>query len=200
MQITHLTLRGYSGWHTQPLPLLKPPKPWQKTPQCPLGPSPHTYSWILGSAITVPMGAKNEWNRLSWDEKRHRSLSLTDCPPWGPGKVWRGLALCKNLQTQSIPLECGPDCWNHLESPWIAPRVGFMGRALHPGYHTRATPVLIPACVDRGQVLLCLQPLRTPHLRRPLWKETDFHLSLLSLTIFLSDPQAPPELFIIPGL
>ena len=99
-----------------------------------------------------------------------------------------GLALCKNLQSQSIPLECGPDCWNHLGSPWIAPRAGFMGRALHPGYHTRATPVLIPACFDRGQVL-CLQPSRTPHLRRPLWEETDSHLSLLSLTIFLSDPQ-----------
>ena len=135
------------------------------------------------------MGANKEWNRLSWDEKRHRSLSLTDCPPWGPGKVWRGLVLCKNLQTQSIPLECGPDCWNHLESPWIAPRVEFMGRALHPGYHTRANPVLIPTCFDRGQVLLCLQPSRTPHLRRLLWEETDFHLSLLSLTIFLSDPQ-----------
>ena len=107
-----------------------------------------------------------------------------------------GLALCKNLQSQSIPLECGPDCWNHLGSPWIAPRAGFMGRALHPGYHTRATPVLIPACFDRGQVL-CLQPSRTPHLRRPLWEETLSLESPESYHLPFRSP-APPELFITP--
>ena len=151
----------------------------------PLGPrSRHTFPDVLGYAITVPTWTKmNEIDFLGKGGKRHRSLSLTDCPPWGPSP-WRRLALCKNLQTQSIPLQCGPDCRKHRGCPQTALRVGFMDRGLRPGYNTRA-----PVCFEKGQVPPRPQHSITPHLRRPLREETNPHSSLLNLTSLHSDSQ-----------